>query len=61
MLDMNWVREQMNNASSQRSTRLAEKTANTSGRDRRRRPAWILTSVAVGVLLAAGIVRSINS
>ena len=62
MLDMNWVRDQMNNASSRRLNGIAEiKQANPSGGKSLRQPAWFLTGLAIGALLAVGTFRSTKS
>ena len=62
MLDMNWVRDQMNNANSRRLKEVAEiKQANPLGGKSLRQPAWFLTGLAIGALLAVGIFRSTTS
>lgn len=56
MLDMKWVRDQMNSAG---STRLRQRSAgNAQGTHQRKeskRPGWLLVSLAAGAILGLGI------
>ncbi len=56
MLDMQWVRKQMNNASSKRQSPVDEAGAKNMKTVNLPKPAWVATGIVLGALLAIRIV-----